>query len=53
MPFCARLSRLLDCSVDRAQRIMGSAVLVLGLILVATLVRFASVWIALVRFVFV
>ena len=44
---CARLSRLLDSSVDRAQRIVGSAALVMGSILVAASVRFASV--ALVR----
>ena len=43
MPFCATLTRLLDSSVDRAQRIMGSAALVLDSILVPTLVRFASV----------
>ena len=42
MPFCARLPRLLDSSVDRAQRIMGSAALVLGLIPVAALVCFNS-----------
>ena len=41
--FCARLPRLLNSSVDRAQRIMGSAALVLGSILVATLVGIASV----------
>ena len=40
--FCAQLPRLLDSSVDRAPRINGSAALVLGSILVATLVRFAS-----------
>ena len=39
----ARLPRLLDSSVDRAQRLMGSAALVLGLILIAALVHFASV----------
>ena len=50
-PFCAGLPRLLDSSVDRAQRKWGSAVLVLGLILIAALVRFASM--ALVRFGFV
>ena len=34
-PFCARLPRFLDSSVDRAQRIMGSTALVMGLIVVA------------------
>ena len=43
MPFCATLPQLLDSSVDRAQRVVGSAALVLGLILVAASVRFASV----------
>ena len=43
MPFCAGLPRLLDSLVDRAQRKMGSAALVLGLILVAASVHFASV----------
>ena len=43
VPICARLPQLLDSSVDRAQRIMGSAALVLGLILIAALVRFALV----------
>ena len=42
-PFCASLPRFLDSSVDRAQRIMGSAALVVGSILVATAVRFASI----------
>ena len=55
---------VLDCldfsiaqlSVDRAQRVMGSAALVLGSTLVATLVCFASmasIRIASFRFVFV
>ena len=47
-PFCARLPRLLDSSVDRALRKMESAALVLGSIFVAALVHFAwvaSVWI--------
>ena len=48
-PFCARSQQLFDSSVDRAQRIIGSAALVSGSILVAASVRFASValvWIA-------
>ena len=56
MPFYVRLPRLLDSSVDRAQCMMGSAALVLGSILVAASVCFASVAsvrIALVRFGFV
>ena len=56
MPFCTRLPRLLDSSVDSAQGIMGSAALVLGSILVTTAVCFASVasiCIASVRFGFV
>ena len=42
VPLCVTLPRLLDSSVDRAQRIMGRAALVLGLIPVAALVRIAS-----------
>ena len=48
MPFCARLPQLLDSLVERAQHVMGSAVLVLGSILVAASHRFAlvaAVWI--------
>ena len=41
MPFCARLP-LLDSSVDRAQHVVGSAVLVLGSILVAASDHFNS-----------
>ena len=55
-PFCPILPRLLDSSVDRAHRIVGSAAVVLGLIRVTVSVRFAlvaSVRIALVRFGFV
>ena len=48
MPFCARLP-LLDTSVDRVQRLMGSAALVLGSIFIAASICFASIWIALVR----
>ena len=40
--FCARLPRLLDSSVDRAQRIVRSAALVLGSILAAASVCFDS-----------
>ena len=43
MPFRARLPRLLDSSVDRAQRLVGSAALVSGPIPVAASVCFASV----------
>ena len=58
MPFCisVRLPRLPDSSVDRAQRMMGSAALVLGSILVTASVQFASVvlvQIAAVQFGFV
>ena len=42
MSFCAKLPRHLYSSVDRAQRIMGSAALLLGSILVAASVRIAS-----------
>ena len=43
MPYCARLPQFLDSSVDRVQRVMGSATLILGSILVVALVRFALV----------
>ena len=49
-PFCAPLERLLDSLVGRALRVMGRAALVLGSILVAASVCFASV--ALVQIAF-